>query len=92
MLGLISTFNKLVPELSIKDKPIRDLGKKNAIFKCTVDHKTCLEEVKQAISDNILLEPYKPSANSIVFRDASISRVGYMFIQTTKDGKIKIIS
>ena len=28
LLGLLSTFNKWVPELSLKDKPIRELGGK----------------------------------------------------------------
>ena len=70
MLGLIYTFNKWVPELSLKDKLIRDLGKKKVIFMWTVDHQKCFEEVKQAISDNIPLEPFDPAANSIVFTDA----------------------
>ena len=32
-LGLIYTFIKWVPELSLKDELIRDLGKKKVIFK-----------------------------------------------------------
>ena len=70
LLGLISTFNKWVPELSLKDKLIRGLGKKKVIFKWTVDCQKCFKEVKRAISDNIPLEPFAPAANSIVFTDA----------------------
>ena len=70
LLGLISTFNKWVPELSLKGKLIRDLGKKKVIFKWTVDRQKCFKEVKRAISDNIPLEPFDPAANSIVFTDA----------------------
>ena len=44
------------------------------------------------IRRNIPLEPFKPSANSIVFTDASLSGVGYVFFQATEDGKIKIIA
>ena len=68
LLGLISTFNKWVPELSLKGKLIRDLGKKKVIFKWTVDHQKCFKEVEQAIPDNIPLEPFDPAANSIVIR------------------------
>ena len=64
--GLISTFNKWVPELSLKDKRIRDMGKKKVIFKWTVDRQKCFKEVKRAISDNIPMEPFDPAANSIV--------------------------
>ena len=38
MLGLISMFNKWALKLSLKDKLIRDLGKKNMVFKWTADH------------------------------------------------------
>ena len=54
----------------MEDKLIRDLGEKKVIFKWTVDHQKCFKEVKQAISDNIPLEPFDPAANSIVFKDA----------------------
>ena len=56
--------------MSLKDKLIRDLGKKKVILKWTVDRQKCFKEVKRAISDNITLEPFNPAANSIVFTDA----------------------
>ena len=71
-------------ELSLKDKLIRALDKKKGIFKWTVDHLKCLKEVKQAIPDNIPLEPFDQSAKSIVSMDASKNGVGY--------GKVNIIS
>ena len=76
LLQLISTFNKWVPELSVKDKLIRDLGKKKVIFQWTEDHQKCSEDVKQAISDNIPLEPFDPVANSLFSMNTSKNGVG----------------
>ena len=91
-LSLISTFNKWVQDLSLRSKPIRDLGKKNAVLKWTADHQKCLKDVKEAITNNIPLEPFEPTADSICFTDASTNRVGFVFIQTMADQKVRVIA
>ena len=91
LIGQLITYNKWVPDLSLKDMLIRDLGRKNALFKWTLDHQQCFEDVKEAVANNIPLEPYKQSAESLIFMDTSTNGVGFVLVQNKED-RVKIIA
>ena len=78
--------------MSLRDRPISKLGRKNIVCKWTEQHQQCFKEIKEAIRENIPLEPYESSANSIVFTYAFTSEVRYVFVQTTNEEKVKIVS
>ena len=69
-VGLLSTFDKWVPDLSLNEKLIKDLGKNNTVFKWTENHQLCFKEVKEAIANSSPLEPFEPTADSLIFTDA----------------------
>ena len=83
LLGLVNTFNKWVPELSLHEKQLRDLIEKNAYFKWTKEHSEFFKTVKKAIETNIPLEPFSIEDSSIILMDASLTGLGYILIQTT---------
>ena len=71
----------------MKDKPIRELGKKSACFKWTNEHQNCLDKIRITIEMDIGLEPF-----NINFMDSSLSGVGYMLIQVTEEDKVSVIA
>ena len=61
LMGVVSTFRKWVPDLALKDGPLRNLSKKNVHFMWNEDLDKCLDEIRQAIKDSLPLQPFDPS-------------------------------
>ena len=52
LLGMLNFLSKYIPDLSSKNKPLRDLTKATE-FKWEAVHKSSMEEIKRSISDSL---------------------------------------
>ena len=67
VVGLMSTFQKWIPGLSLKDKPIRQLMKKTSHFRWTQEQQDCFEEINKIMGEKIQLNPFNKDLENYIY-------------------------
>lgn len=83
-LGVINYMSEFISNLSELTAPLRELLKKNTIFKWTDTHTQAFSKIKQAILDAPILVPFDETKDIEIQADASIGGLGCNIMQ---DGK-----
>ena len=80
-LGLATFCSRFVPDFSTATAPLRDLLKKNAVFKWSSVHEKAFAELKHTISDNTTLSFFDLNKHCTLVSDASDHGLGAVLLQ-----------
>ena len=80
-LGMLSWYNKFIPNYTTVVEPLRAILCSDSVFKWTDAADKCFRELKQLLVDSSALALYDPALPSIVSTDASDYGIGAVFTQ-----------
>ena len=81
LLGMLSWYNKFLPNYATVVEPLRACLRSDTEYKWTAEADKCFGEVKQLLLDSSALALYDPALPSIVSSDASDYGIGAVFTQ-----------
>ena len=82
-MGMLAGIQKWMPHQSMATEPLRQLLKKNAVFRWSDDLERCLTKIKQELQRGLCLISFSPKKKSYIFTDASHLGMGYVLVQTS---------
>lgn len=91
-LGLVNYVGKFIPNLATLTDPLRQLTKKDIYFKWDTSHKQAFKNLKDIMSNNMILGYYDVNDRTQVVADASPVGLGGVLIQFDAQGNSRIIS
>ncbi|KAK7095117.1 hypothetical protein V1264_002767 [Littorina saxatilis] len=71
LLGMVGYLQKFAPQLSEKAAPLRELVKKNVLFRWNEDHTKALDEIKAMLSEPPVLRYFSSEGKTTLQCDAS---------------------
>ena len=90
-LGLVNYSSRFIPDLATIAAPLRQLTRKNVIFRWGKSEQESFVELKRRLADAETLGYYDKSAPTKVIADASPVGLGAVLVQE-QDGEFRIIS
>lgn len=90
-LGKASYYNSLIPNLSTRSRPLRDMLV-NKSFNWTPEVEESYQDIKNALISPQVLMPYDPSLPLILATDASSSGLGAVLSHQLEDGQERPIA
>lgn len=81
LLGMINYARNFVPNLAEMSSPLRELLKKNVVFKWLPAHTSCLNNIKSLICNAPKLKIFDPDAELKIQTDASKAGLGCCLMQ-----------
>lgn len=80
-LGLVNYSSRFIPDLAAIAAPLRELTRKNAIFRWGSSEQEAFVELKRRLADAETLDNYDKSAPTKVIADASPVGLGAVLVQ-----------
>lgn len=85
-LGLVTFVGKFIPDLATINEPLRELTKKDTIFKWGPDQQKAFDKLKTSLSCDTILGYYNLNDRTQVYADASPVGLGAVLIQINASG------
>ena len=85
-LGLAGFNSQFIPEYATTSEPLRDLTKKNVVFRWGEAQRQAFHAITNSISETTLLSYYDPKKETALFTDASPVGVNAILAQKDKNG------
>jgi hypothetical protein len=90
-LGLVNYSARFIPDLSIVSAPLRELTRKNAVFRWGKSEQESFDELKKRLASAETLGYYDKNAPTKVIADASPVGLGAVLVQV-QGGELSVIS
>jgi hypothetical protein len=86
ILGMVNYLQRFAPNLAEMTSPLRQLLKKDSIFRWDPEHKTALNKIKGVITQNPgqILSYFDPKVDVVLQVDASQNGLGCVLLQNDK--------
>ena len=84
-MGLANTFAKFHPDLSMILEKLRELLKKDRVFKMTEELIQIFEQSKHMITSTPILQAFRKDRKTVLVQDSSLSGNGYLLYQIDPD-------
>lgn len=84
IFGFLNYLRAFIPNFSELTSPMRRLLKKDAVFAWTDEHSSCLTRLKSFISEQTILNNFKPNDPVTIECDSSKDAVGFALFQGDK--------
>lgn len=81
ILGVLNDVGRFLPNFSIDTTIIRELLKKNSVFKWEPEHENCLQNIKEKLTKAPMLQYYDVRKPVIISVDSSMSGTGAVILQ-----------
>ena len=85
-LGLAGFNSQFIPEYATTSEPLRDLTKKNVVFRWGEAQRQAFHAITNSISETTLLSYYDPKKETALFTDASPVGVNAILAQKDENG------
>ena len=90
-MGLVNYSARFIPDLSIVSAPLRELTRKNAVFRWGKSEQESFDELKKRLASAETLGYYDKNAPTKVIADASPVGLGAVLVQV-QGGELSVIS
>lgn len=81
MLGTFTFFSRYIPQFAIKAQPLFELTVNEATFKLQPEHRKAIDELKEALVEDCLLNHFRPELPTKLSCDASDKAIGGVLMQ-----------
>ena len=91
-LGLVSWYNKFIPNYATESEPMRACIRQEGDFLWTAEAQQSFEKVKSLLLDSPALALFDPSMPTVVSTDASDYGLGAVLTQIHRDGEERTVA
>jgi hypothetical protein len=81
LLGIVNYMSKYIPNYSEETQPLRDLLKKDVVFRWEDHHRNAFQKIKNSLVKSQVLKFFNPAKNITVSVDASLNGLGACLLQ-----------
>ncbi|RWS00829.1 uncharacterized protein B4U79_07625, partial [Dinothrombium tinctorium] len=93
-LGLVNYYRRFIPNLSKRERPLRELTKKNVPFVWTESCEAAFQDLKNTLCSNPVVVQFDPQRETLLKVDASSLGIGVILAQLDDTGqeRLKIVT
>jgi hypothetical protein len=81
LLGIVNYMSKYIPNYSEETQPLRDLLKKDVVFRWEDHQRNAFQKIKNSLVKSQVLKFFNPAKNITVSVDASLNGLGACLLQ-----------
>ncbi|RWS01494.1 uncharacterized protein B4U79_02987 [Dinothrombium tinctorium] len=91
-LGLVNYYRRFIPNLSKRERPLRELTKKNVPFVWTESCEAAFQDLKNTLCSNPVVVQFDPQRETLLKVDASSLGIGVILAQLDDTGQERVVA